>query len=162
MRWYKWCSDNNSDARTPSFSWISQLAVGIFHCASAYSYSYQSVMQWRWDFEIVQPVIELSITGCEGGVDDVSWLCDKLGDHWITCVNNLWKQNFNSTLLRLFLRMPKSPLLIAKSPYLCFWDRATCTYANTVLCQGEWYIKDRCRSVTGSGYIPQMYHKPWG
>jgi len=52
----------------------------------------------------------------------ISWLkCDKLGDHWIKrCKSSMWA---NSTLLRSFLRMPKS--LVTTSPCAKFYSRST-------------------------------------
>jgi len=51
------------------------------------------------------------------------WECDKLGDHWIKGRKSPLEAN--STLLRLVLRVPKSPLLIATSPCAQFDPSST-------------------------------------
>jgi len=73
-------------------------------------------------FEIVQPVIEIRHE--VKVVRTNFWLkCDKLGDHGIKgCKSTL---EANSTLLRLFLKMSKPPLLIANSPCAQFYLRST-------------------------------------
>jgi len=51
----KWINPRTTKLHPLRFSWTSQMLVGIFHCVSAYSYSPQSVMEWRWDFRNNSP-----------------------------------------------------------------------------------------------------------
>jgi len=94
------------------------------------------------------------VTGSEDGVDNIWWKCDKLSDHWIKgCKSPL---EANSTLLRLFLRIPKSPLLIATLPCAQFDASSTRNQnggretRNILIWHCRWNI---CELSTDSAYI---------
>jgi hypothetical protein len=71
-------------------------------------------MKWHWDFE--SSPISYRMTTPE--TEEVGWMiswskCDILGYHWIK--ERKSPMGANTTLHRLFLRTPKSPLLVTTS-----------------------------------------------
>jgi len=119
-------------------------------------------MEWRWDFRNISTRYRISSAEVKVVWMIFWWKCDKFGDRWIR-VRKSPKSPLeaNSTLLRLFLSMPKSPLLIATSPCAQF-DASSTGNQNvgreTGKCNGSAYeITYISAFIHDTNEIPRLY-----